>query len=208
MPGPDHLEAIIDRAIDAGLFDDRAALLRHLPNRVRGEMPLLDRPADLLRSDLTFLHGLPSSLAALLIGWLKAATGITQGSTRDYFAQQARHFEDLHPPPGLRIRWRFAVNTPPLGEVRLPANTGPVVLGRRHLGQQPSGFVPLISAPWRVSPRHVGIEVLSDGQRIKRFGKAGMLGCDGWLKVGESRVVGREATLDLAGALQVTVELT
>ena len=207
MAARNHLESIIDRAVDAGLFDHRAALLRHVPNRTRGAMRLTDRPAELLRSDVTFLHALPETQIAHLIGWLKAAARLTQSATQAFFAEQARVFEDRHPPPGLRIRWRFAANTPPLGDVIHPIAAGAVILGRRHLGKQIPRFLPLISAPGRVSPRHAVVELVDDAIRIKRPLQAGMLGCDGWLKRGESRLVGRVADLDLAGALRVLVEL-
>lgn len=203
----DRLQQITDHAIDAGLFDHRVALLQHLPNRTRGAMVRLARPAEQLSSDLNFLHGLPASQIAHLIGWLRAAARLTVGADRAFFAAQIEQLERAHPPPGLRIRWRFAVNTPPLGDVRLPVDTRFAILGRRHLCP-PARFVPLISAPWRVSPRHVGIEVLADGLRIKRPGGAGMLDCEGWLSVGASRVVGRTADLNLGGALRVLIEVS
>jgi hypothetical protein len=204
---PQRLQAIIDRALDAGLFDHRKALLRHIPNRTRGSMRITDRPDDQLRSDLHFLHNLLLNQTGLLIGWLRIAQRLTQGATHTFFGQQINHLTDLHPSPGIHIRWSFAPDTPRLGDVNLPPDTRMIVLGRRHSGKQVRGFVPLISAPWRVSKHHVGIEVLADGLRIKRPGDAGMLGCDGWLPRGGSRVVGRSAVLDLAGVLRVTVEV-
>lgn len=207
----ERIKRIIDRALHARLFRQRDQLLAGVPAQIEAFIPTSNVPAEQLSHDLSRLQGLESAEIVYLIGWLKTAARLTQGGDRAFFKQQAAHFEDRHPPPGLRVRWRFAPHTPPLGDLRVAPDVRRLTLGRRHLGAEPADFVPLTSAPWRISPKHVHVDVVDAQLHITRPPGAGMLGSPGadpyWLPRNGTRTLGRVADLDLGGALRVLIEL-
>lgn len=207
MTHQDRIHTIFEHALEARLFgrEARARLLAVVPARIAAELDEFIKPADQLRADVTALDAMPLKGDPCLALWLDAAAALSEDP---WFAAQAEVIRGMHPKAGVRVRWRFAPHTPQLGEVILPPEGGPYLLGRRH-PEPPDRFVELTSASHRVSPVHVAIEATDGGLIIRRWPGAGVMriGDERIGTAGEHQAPSGTARLTLAGALDVLIEV-